>query len=169
MQELMKRQREQHRQAITGHDNQIQAIQHENVAMQAQIDVYLAQLQRCQDQICDHMINRHVPRANDPGKDTLLRLLRKTPHGKMISTSIPTILREYNYGLLAQKNDALGHNSRIRLIIEELDNAVSIHAFNRFKEEGHVEHFQYHFRVFDLARDALYMPYPLLPFTTDHN
>ena len=40
--------------------------------MQAQRDVYQAQLQRCQDQICDHMINRHVSRANDPGKDTLL-------------------------------------------------------------------------------------------------
>ena len=108
--------------------------------MQAQRDVhvYLTQLQRCQDQICDHMmINRHVPRANDPGKDTLLRLLRKTPHcKKMISTSIPTILREYNDGLLAQKNDALGHNSRIRLIIEELDNAVSTMHLTGLKRKG---------------------------------
>ena len=31
-------------------------------------DVYQAQLQRCQDQIHDLIINRHIPRANDPGK-----------------------------------------------------------------------------------------------------
>ena len=28
-----------------------------------------------------------------------------------------------------------------RFIIEELDNANSIHAFNRFEEEGHVQRF----------------------------
>ena len=43
-----------------------------------------------------------------------------------------------------------------KFIIKELDNANSIHAFNRFKEEGYVERFQCHFRLADLARDALY-------------
>ena len=33
---------EQHRQSITGRNNQIQAIQHENVTLQVQRDVYLA-------------------------------------------------------------------------------------------------------------------------------
>ena len=54
---------EQYRQAITGRNNQIQAIQHENVTLQVQRDVYQAQLERCQDQICDLIINRLVPRA----------------------------------------------------------------------------------------------------------
>ena len=43
-----------------------------------------------------------------------------------------------------------------RSIIEELDNANSIHAFNRFEEEGHVERFQCHFRLFHILRDVLY-------------
>ena len=43
-----------------------------------------------------------------------------------------------------------------RFIIEELNNANSIHAFNRFEEGGHVERFQCHFRLADLACDALY-------------
>ena len=43
-----------------------------------------------------------------------------------------------------------------RFIIEELNNANSIHAFNRFEEEGHAERFQCHFRLVDLARDGLY-------------
>ena len=47
-------------------------------------------------------------------------------------------------------------NPHHRFIMEELDNMNSIHAFNRFKEEGHVERFQCHFRLADLARDALY-------------
>ena len=41
-------------------------------------------------------------------------------------------------------------------IIEELDNAYSIHAFNRFKEKGYVEHFQCHFRLVEIQHDVLY-------------
>ena len=43
-----------------------------------------------------------------------------------------------------------------RLIAEELDNANSIHAFNQFEEEGHVERLQCHFRLVDIANNALY-------------
>ena len=45
---------------------------------------------------------------------------------------------------------------RYRFIIEELDNANSIHAFTRLEEKGYVERFKCHFRLTDLARDALY-------------
>ena len=40
--------------------------------------------------------------------------------------------------------------------MEELDNANSVHAFNRFEEKGYVERFQCHFRIADIPRDALY-------------
>ena len=43
-----------------------------------------------------------------------------------------------------------------RFIMEELDNANSIHAFNRFEEKGYVERFQCHFRLVDIPRDVLY-------------
>ena len=46
--------------------------------------------------------------------------------------------------------------SHHRFIIEELDNANSIHAFNRFEEKGHVERFQCHFRLVDIPRDVFY-------------
>ena len=39
---------------------------------------------------------------------------------------------------------------------EELGNKNSIHAFNCFDEEGHVELFQRHISLVDLARDILY-------------
>ena len=43
-----------------------------------------------------------------------------------------------------------------RPIMEGLDNANGIHAFNRFKEEGFVERFQCHFRLVGIPRDAFY-------------
>ena len=43
-----------------------------------------------------------------------------------------------------------------RPIMEGLDNANSIHAFNKFEEEGFVERFQCYFRLVDIPRDAFY-------------
>ena len=39
----------------------------------------------------------------------------------------------------------------------EIDNPNSIHAFNRFEEEGHVEHRYNHFSIKDLTREELYV------------
>ena len=41
-------------------------------------------------------------------------------------------------------------------VIVEIDNANSIHAFNRFEEEGHAERKYNHFRLIDLTREELY-------------
>ena len=57
-------------------DNQIQAIQYENVALQAQRDVYHAQLQRCQDTIIQLRI-RYVDHARDLIKDDIIIIVRK--------------------------------------------------------------------------------------------
>ena len=46
--------------------------------------------------------------------------------------------------------------------MEELDNANSIHAFNRFEEKGYLERFQCHFRLVNIPCDALYA-WPRLP------
>ena len=71
--------------------------------------------------------------------------------------SIPTTLRAYNDGSLTQKKrwfrPQYPHH---RFIIEEVDNANSIHAFNRFEEKGYVERFQCHFRLVDIPRDVFY-------------
>ena len=52
-------------------NNRIQAIQYENVALQAQKDVYQAELQKCQDTIT-HLKTRNVLHARDPGKDNII-------------------------------------------------------------------------------------------------
>ena len=38
----------------------------------------------------------------------------------------------------------------------EIDNPNSIHAFNRFEEEGHADRENNHFRLMDLTREHLY-------------
>ena len=42
-------------------------------------------------------------------------------------------------------------------IIVEIGNPNSIHAFNRFEEEGHVERRYNHFRLIHLTRKELYV------------
>ena len=68
---------EDHQQAIEEKDNQVQVIQYENVALQAQRDVYQAELQRCKNTIT-HLRTRYVDHARDPGKDNIIIIVRKS-------------------------------------------------------------------------------------------
>ena len=61
---------------LKNRDKQIQAIQHQNVALQAQRDVYKDQLQKCQD-IITHLKTSHVPHAKDPGKNNIVMIIEK--------------------------------------------------------------------------------------------
>ena len=144
--------------AITDRDNQIRAIQYENVTLQAQRNVYQAQLQRCQEQVYDVIINRHVTRANDSGKDKIIMVIEKN--------TIPEEDEIYEYSYYIARIQRRFINTKRqwlrvqyphhRFMVEEVHNADCTHAFNRF-EEGHAERLQCHFRLVDLARDALYV------------
>ena len=57
-------------------DNQIQAIQYDNVASQTQKDVYQVELQKCQDTIA-LLRTRYVPHAKNPSKDNIIIILQK--------------------------------------------------------------------------------------------
>ena len=50
--------------------------EHDNVALQAQRDVYKEQLQKCQD-IIVHLRTRYVDHAKDPGKDNIVMIIEK--------------------------------------------------------------------------------------------
>ena len=60
---------------LQNRDNQIQVIQCENVDLQAQRDVYQAQLQKCQDTIIRH--RTRLDHAKDPGKDNIIIIVRR--------------------------------------------------------------------------------------------
>ena len=143
---------------LQNRDNQIETIEYENVALQPQRDVYKDKLQKFQD-IIIHLKTRHGPHAKDPGKDNIVVIIQKnTANEKDEFYEYPHyIARIQQRFITTKKNDELRHNIQHHMfIIEELDNANSIHAFNRFEEKGYVERFQCHFRLADTPRDVFY-------------
>ena len=147
---------EKHQQVISDRDNQIHAIQYENVALQAQRDVYQTQLQRCEDTIT-HLRARYVDHARDPGKDNIIIIVRKhtaSPNDKYhdLPYYVCRILRRKRYVKQRWLNQHFPHHEAI----VETDSPNSIHAFNRFEEEGHVERRYNNFRLIDLTREVVY-------------
>ena len=118
---------------LQGCEHQIQAIQYENVALQAQKDVYQAELQRCQDTIM-HLKTRHVPHGRDPGKENIIIVVRKhtTPTNDKVHDLpyyVARIQRRKRYLKLRWFDK---HSSDHEDFVE-IDNPNSIHAFNKFE------------------------------------
>ena len=142
---------------LQDHDNQIQAIKYENVALQPQRDVHKDQLQKFQ-YIIAHLGKRYVDHSRDPGKDNIVMSIEKN------ATPKEDEFHEYPYYIARIQRRFINTKRRWfkaqyphhRFIIEELDNANSIHAFNRFEEKGYIERFQCHFTLVDIPRDVFY-------------
>ena len=142
----------EHQQAITDQDNRIQTIQHENVALQAQRDVYQAQLQICEDNII-HLRARYVDHARNPGKDNIIIIVRKhttSANDKYheLPYHISRIQRRKRYMKLRWLNWHFPDDE----VIVEIDSSSSSHAFNRFEEKGHVKQRYNNLRLIDLSR-----------------
>ena len=82
-QQLTNKIEEDHQQAIEEKDatiallnDDLQNREYENVALQAQRDIYQAELQRCQDTIT-YLGKRYVPHLKNPGKDNIIITVRK--------------------------------------------------------------------------------------------
>ena len=176
---------EEHQQAIEEKDNQIQANdrtnlkyqqcieekdtttallnddlknhEHDNVALQAQKDVYKEQLQKCQD-IITHLKKHHLPHAKDPGKDNIVMIIEKntTPKEDEFYEFFYYVARIQRQFINTKKRWFKARYPNHNPVMEELDIANSIHAFNRFEEEGFAERFQCQFRLVDIPRDAFY-------------
>ena len=138
--------KEDHQQAIDKKDAAVALLndglknrEHDNVALQAQRDVYKDQLQKCQD-IITHLKTRHVPHENDPGKDNIVMSIEKnTAPEEDEFYEYPYYIAIIQWRFLNTKKrwfkaQYLHH----RFIIEELDNANSIYAFNRFEKNEYV-------------------------------
>ena len=122
---------------LKNRDNQMQAMKYDNVALQAQRDVYKDQLQKCQD-IITHLKTRHVPHAKDPGKDNIAMIIEKNtaPEEDEFYEYPYYIARIQRRFITTKKRWFKAQYPHHRFIIEELDNANSIHAFNTFEEMG---------------------------------
>ena len=111
---------EAHQQAIEEKDAAIPLLnddlknrEHDNLALQAQRDVYKEQLQKCQD-IIIHLKTRHVPHAKDPGKDNIVMIIEKNtaPEEDEFYEHLYYIAR-IQRRFITTKNDGLRHNTQI--------------------------------------------------------
>ena len=138
-------------------NDDLQNREYENVALQAQRDVYKKQLHKCQDIITHHR-RHYIDHAKDQGKDNIVMIIEKN------TTPKEDEFYEYPYYIARIQRQFI--NTKIRwfkaqyphhrFIMKELDNANGVHAFNRLEEREHVERFQSHFRLLDVLGDALY-------------
>ena len=149
---------EDHQQAIEEKDaaiallnDDLQNREYEKVALQVQRDVYQAQ-------VCDLIINRHVPRVKDPGKDNIVMIIEKNtaPEEDEFYEYPYYIARIQRRFISTKRLWFKAQYPHHRSIIQGLDNANSIHEFNTFEEKGYVERFPCHFRLVDLPCDILY-------------
>ena len=130
--------------------------EYENVALQAQRDVYQAELQKCQDTIT-HLKIRYVPHVRNPGKENIIIIVRKhitSANDKYhdLPYYITRIQQRKRYVKLRWFDRHFPDHE----VIAEIDNPNSIHVFNRFEEERHAEQKYNHFRLIDLTREDLY-------------
>ena len=155
---------EDHQQAIAEKDvtialanDDLKNCEHDNVALQAQKDVYKEQLQKCQD-IITCLRKRYVDHAKDPGKDNVVMIIEKnaTPEEDEFYEYPYCIARIQRRFINTKRRSFKAQCPYHRFIIEGLDNINSVHALNRLEEEGFVERFQCHFRLVHILRDALY-------------
>ena len=138
-------------------NDDLQNREYENVALQAQKDVYEDQLQKCQDTIM-HLKTRYVPHARNPGKHNIIIIVWKQTRPTNDNIIIYHIMsRRYNdvegiFKLRWFDRHFLDHE-----VIMEIGSPNSIHMFNRFEEEGHVEQRYNHFRSINFIRKKLYV------------
>lgn len=124
--------------AITDPDNQIRAIQYENVALQEQRDFYQTQLQKSED-IIIYLRARYVDHVRDSDKDNIIITVSKhttSANDKYhdLPYYVSRIQRRKRYARLRQLSQPFPDHE----VIAEIDSPSNIHAFNRFEEEGYV-------------------------------
>ena len=125
------------------------------MALQAQKDVYQAELQKCQD-IITHLETRYIPHAKNHGKDNIIIIRKHTTPANDRFHDLPYYVARIQRRKRYVKLRWLDQHFPNHKIILEIGNPNSIHAFNRFEEEGHAERKYNHFRLRDLTREELY-------------
>ena len=125
------------------------------MALQAQKDVYEAELQKCQDTIT-HLSTRYVPRATNPGKDNIIIIVREhTTSANDKYHDLPHYIARIQRRIRYVRLRWLDQHFPDHEVIVEIGNPNNIHAFNRFEEEGHAERKYNHFRLIDITREEL--------------
>jgi len=127
----------------------VKRLEYGNTGLQGEI--------RAKDQEIARLHERVVPQAIDFGKNNIVMIVRKhtCEHDD----------RHFEYPYYISRIQRRKIPTKRRWLLEQfprseeiviIDNPNSVHAFNRFEEEGHVERFGCHFKLVDLTREDLY-------------
>ena len=104
-----------------------------------------------------HLRQRYVDHAKDPGLDNIVIIVCKhTTSEEDLNFHLPYYISRIQRRKWYVKLRWLERHFPDYEVIVEIDNQNSIHAFNRFEEEGHVDRKCNYFRLIDLTRDNLY-------------
>ena len=143
-QQLTNKMKEGHQQAIEEKDaaiallnDDLQKRKYENVALQAQKDVYQAELHKCQDSIIN-LKTRYVPHVRDLGKDKIIIIVRKhtTPANDKFH-DLPYYVARIQLPKRYVKLRWFDRHFPDHKVIVEIDNPNIIHAFNRLESTCH--------------------------------
>ena len=114
------------------------------------------ELHKCQDTIT-HFKTRYVPHAKDSGKDNIIIIIRKhTTSAYDKYHDLPYCTARIQQRKRYVKLRWFDQHFPDHEVIAEIDNPNSIHAFNRFEEEGHAQRRYNRFRLIDLTWEELY-------------
>ena len=108
------------------------------LALQAQRDVYKAQLQKCQDTII-YLRTSYVDHARDLGKDNIIIVRKHTTPANDRYHDLPYYVARIQQSKMYVKLRWFDQHFPDHEVIVEIDNPDSIHAFNQLEEEGHAE------------------------------
>jgi len=132
---------------LTEVQGQVRQLEFDNVGLQGEI--------RAKDQEIATLYNRHVPNAQDPGKDNIVLIVRKHTNNDKYQ-HLPYYCARIQKRKRYIKLRWFERHFPDHEVIVELDTPNAIHAFNRFEEEDHIERKYNHFRLVDLTREDLY-------------
>lgn len=132
---------------LTEVQGQVRQLEFDNVGLQGEI--------RAKDQEIATLYNRHVPNAQDPGKDNIVLIVRKHTNNDKYQ-HLPYYCARIQKRKRYIKLRWFERHFPDHEVIVELDTPNSIHAFNHFEEEDHIERKYNHFRLVDLTREDLY-------------
>ena len=120
-------------------NDDLQNHEYENVALQAQRDVYQAELEKSQDTI-NHLKKRYVPHGGELGKENIIIISwkhRTSANDKY--HDLPYYIARIQRRKRCVQLRWFDRHFPDHEVIVEIDDPNIIYAFNRFEEEGHAE------------------------------
>ena len=139
---------------LTESQDLVRQLEFSNTGMQGEIRAKDQEIARRQLEIVE-LRERYVDHCRDPGKDNLVVITRKhEPDDKHFE--YPYYISRIQRRVISTKRRWLLDQFPDSEEIVVIDNPNSVHVFNRFEEEGHVERYRCHFKLVDLTREDLY-------------